>query len=199
MTRLRPEAMRAANPVACCRPRSGRLRVATLLEDLVDAQLRNSFQPGTDGLDPLLTLWQEALGSETGVIEIGDEEAERLASASVHWREGISGDFAAARTCLELQTPAEGEELWELRFGLQAESDPSLKLPASAAWASGADQLQLGDVTVEQPGEVLLEGLGRASACFQPSNAAWRVPPRRPCSSPLPRPSCWCAPRQATA
>ena len=100
MTRLRPEAMRAANPVACCRPRSGRLRVATLLEDLVDAQLRNSFQPGTDGLDPLLTLWQEALGSETGVIEIGDEEAERLASASVHWREGISGDFAAARTCL---------------------------------------------------------------------------------------------------
>jgi len=168
MTRLRPEAMRAANPVACCRPRSGRLRVATLLEDLVDAQLRKDFEPSTDGLDPLLTLWQDALGSETGVIEIGDEQAERLASASFHWREGIAGDFAAARTCLELQTPAEGEELWELRFGLQAESDPSLKLPATAAWASGADQLQLGEVTVEQPGEVLLEGLGRALTVFPP-------------------------------
>ena len=168
MTRLRPEAMRAANPVACCRPRSGRLRVATLLEDLVDAQLRKDFEPSTDGLDPLLTLWQDALGSETGVIEIGDEQAERLASASFHWREGIAGDFAAARTCLELQTPAEGEELWELRFGLQAESDPSLKLPAAAAWASGADQLQLGEVTVEQPGEVLLEGLGRALTVFPP-------------------------------
>ena len=168
MTRLRPEAMRAANPVACCRPRSGRLRVATLLEDLVDAQLRRSFQPSTDGLDPLLTLWQEALGSETGVIEIGDEEAERLASASLHWREGIAGDFAAARTCLELHTPAEGEELWDLRFGLQAASDPSLKLPAAAAWASGADKLQLGDVTVQQPGEVLLEGLGRALTVFPP-------------------------------
>ena len=168
MTRLRPEAMRAANPVACCRPRSGRLRVATLLEDLVDAQLRKDFEPSTDGLDPLLTLWQDALGSETGVIEIGDEQAERLASASFHWREGIAGDFAAARTCLELQTPAEGEELWELRFGLQAESDPSLKLPAAAAWASGADKLQLGEVTVEQPGEVLLEGLGRALSVFPP-------------------------------
>ena len=168
MTRLRPEAMRAANPVACCRPRSGRLRVATLLEDLVDAQLRKDFEPSTDGLDPLLTLWQDALGSETGVIEIGDEQAERLASASFHWREGIAGDFAAARTCLELQTPAEGEELWELRFGLQAESDPSLKLPAAAAWASGADQLQLGEVTVAQPGEVLLEGLGRALTVFPP-------------------------------
>ena len=45
MTRLRPEAMRAANPVACCRPRSGRLRVATLLEDLVDALCARTFSP----------------------------------------------------------------------------------------------------------------------------------------------------------
>ena len=168
MTRLRPEAMRAANPVACCRPRSGRLRVATLLEDLVDALLRKDFQPSSDGLDPLLSVWQEALGSDTGVIDLGEEDAERLAGASLHWREGIAGDVAAARTCLELLTPADGQELWELRFALQAEADPSLKLPAAAAWASGASTLQLGDVLVEQPGEVLLEGLGRALTVFPP-------------------------------
>jgi superfamily II DNA or RNA helicase len=168
MTRLRPEAMRAANPVACCRPRSGRLRVATLLEDLVDAQLRKDFRPSGDGLDPLLTLWQDALASSTGVVEVSDEEAERLSSASLHWREGIAGDVAAARTCLELNTPSDGEDLWELRFGLQAEADPSLKLPAAAAWASGADTLQLGEVKVDQPGEVLLEGLGRALSVFPP-------------------------------
>lgn len=168
MTRLRPEAMRAANPVACCRPRSGRLRVATLLEDLVDALLRQNFQPSQDGLDPLLSIWQDALGSESGVIELGEEDAERLAAASLHWRQGISGGFAAARTCLELLTPAEGEDLWELRFALQAEADPSLKLPAAAAWASGAETLQLGEVKVEQPGEVLLEGLGRALTVFAP-------------------------------
>jgi len=168
MTRLRPEAMRAANPVACCRPRSGRLRVATLLEDLVDALLRKDFQPNLDDLDPLLSVWQQALGSETGVIELGEEDAERLSSTSLHWREGIAGDVAAARTCLELQTPPEGEDLWELRFALQAEADPSLKLPAAAAWASGANTLQLGEVEVEQPGEVLLEGLGRALTVFPP-------------------------------
>ena len=168
MTRLRPEAMRAANPVACCRPRSGRLRVATLLEDLVDALLRKDFQPSLDDLDPLLSVWQQALGSETGVIELGEEDAERLSSTSLHWREGIAGDVAAARTCLELQTPPEGEDLWELRFALQAEADPSLKLPAAAAWASGANTLQLGEVEVEQPGEVLLEGLGRALTVFPP-------------------------------
>ena len=167
-TRLRPEAMRAANPVACCRPRSGRLRVATLLEDLVDAELRKGFEPTTEGLDPLLTLWQEALASETGVVEVGNEEAERLTAASLHWREGIAGGFAAARTCLELNTPNEGEELWDLKFGLQAEADPSLKLPAAAAWASGAETLQLGEIKVDQAGEVLLEGLGRALTVFPP-------------------------------
>ena len=100
------------------------------------------------------------------MIEIGDEDAERLAAASHHWREGIAGDFASARTCLTLNTPPEGEELWELRFGLQAEADPSLKLPAAAAWAAGADALQLGEIRVEQPGEVLLEGMGRALSVF---------------------------------
>ena len=62
---------------------------------------------------------------------------------------------------LNCTPPPDGEDLWELRFGLQAEADPSLKLPAAAAWASGAEMLQLGEIQVDQPGEVLLEGLGR--------------------------------------
>ena len=168
MTRLRPEAMRAANPVACCRPRSGRLRVATLLEDLLDAQLRKGFNPVQDGLDPLLYAWEDALSSETGVINLNDEDAERLATASHHWREGVAGNVAPARACLELATPSEGEELWPLRFFLQAESDPTVKLPASAAWAAGPRGLQLGEIPVEHPSEVLLEGMGRALTVFAP-------------------------------
>ncbi|BEV35320.1 DEAD/DEAH box helicase [Synechococcus sp. M16CYN] len=167
-TRLRPEAMRAANPVACYRPRSGRLRVATLLEDLLDAELRKNFKPATGELDPLLTLWQDALASETGVVNLGNEEAERITAASLHWREGITGGVTAARTCLELKTPNKGEELWELRFSLQAEEDPSLKLPAASVWASGIDTLQLGEIQVDQASEVLLEGLGRALTVFPP-------------------------------
>ncbi len=169
-TRLRPEAMRAANPVACCRPRSGRLRVATLLADLMDAQLRKGFTPDSDqdGLDPLLLAWEEALSSETGEIQLGDEDVERLATASNHWREGVAGNVAAARACLDLATPAEGEELWPLRFFLQAEADPTLKLKAGAAWAAGPSGLQLGEIKVDHPGEVLLEGMGRALTVFQP-------------------------------
>ena len=94
------------------------------------------------------------------MIDLGEEDAERLSSTSLHWREGIAGDVAAARTCLELQTPPEGEDLWELRFALQAESDPSLKLPAASAWASGASTLQLGEVKSNNPAKSA-EGLGR--------------------------------------
>ncbi len=167
-TRLRPEAMREANPIASCRPRSGRLRVANLLEELVDAQLRKEFLVNAEGLDHLLASWQQALGSETGVINLSSEEAERLATASHHWREGVAGNVAPARACLELFSPTEGKELWELRFALQAEADPTLKVPASTAWATGPKILQLGEVRVEHPGEVLLEGLGRALSVFSP-------------------------------
>ncbi len=167
-TRLRPEAMRAANPVASCRPRSGRLRVANLLEELVDAQLRKGFQPDLTGLDPLLKEWQQALASDTGVISLEDEKVERLAIASNHWREGVAGRVTPARACLELLTPRQGDDFWDLHFLLQAEADPTLKVSASAAWASGSKTLQLGEIRVENPGEVLLEGLGRALTVFPP-------------------------------
>ena len=165
-TRLRPEAMREANPIASCRPRSGRLRVANLLQDLIDAQLRKQFEPNTKNLDKLMATWQEALGSDTGVITLPKEEIERLAKASLHWKEGITGNVASARTCLELSAPEKGKDLWKLDFSLQAEADPTLKVNAGSAWSCGAKSLQLGDIRVEQPTEILLEGLGRALSVF---------------------------------
>jgi hypothetical protein len=75
---------------------------------------------------------------------------------------------APARACLELFTPPEGEELWELRFSLQAEAEPTLRVPAGTVWAAGDNPLQLGEVEVSQPGELLLEGMGRALQVFEP-------------------------------
>ncbi|APD47891.1 DEAD/DEAH box helicase [Synechococcus sp. CS-602] len=155
-------------PLACWRPGSGRLRVVTILSGLVDAQLRSGFSPKADGLDPLLTAWQQALGPGKGELRLGEEEIERLGTATHHWREAVAGRVAPARACLELDTPPEGAELWELRFSLQAEADPSLKLPAAAVWAAGEASLQLGEINVQQPGELLLEGLGRALQVFEP-------------------------------
>ena len=154
--------------LACRRPGSGRLRVASLLEALLDGQLRAGFSPGAEGLDPLLAAWQKALGKGDGSLNLGEEELERLSIATHHWREGVAGKVEPARTCLELFTPAEGEELWELRFGLQAEADPSLRVPAAAVWAAGDRGLQMGEIAVPQPSELLLEGMGRALTVFEP-------------------------------
>ena len=160
--------------LTCRRPGSGRLRVASFLEALLDGQLREQFQPtpqtgmGQEDLPPLLAAWQKGLAAGDGRLRLDEEEIERLEVATHHWREAVAGKVAAARTCLELAAPPEGEELWELRFLLQAEADPSLKVPAAVAWGHGDRTLQLGEIAVPQPGELLLEGLGRALTVFEP-------------------------------
>ncbi len=166
-----PQVVAAASDGAalCCRrPRSNRLFVVNLVEQLVDGQLRAAFQAGGEGLDPLLAAWERGLASRDASLQLDEEERERLAIASHHWREGVAGSVAPARACLELFTPPEGEELWELRFSLQAEADPSLRSPAAIVWAAGDNHLALGEVRVEQPGALLLEGLGRALTVFEP-------------------------------
>ena len=154
--------------LACGRPRSNRLLVASIVEKLVDGQLRAAFAPGGEGLDPLLEAWQEGLSSHDGKLQLDEEDQERLAIASHHWRETVAGKVAPARACLELFTPPEGEELWEMRFGLQAEADPSLRVPAGIVWGAGDGNLALGEIQLEQPGALLLEGLGRALLAFEP-------------------------------
>lgn len=154
--------------LACRRPGSGRLRVASLLEALLDGQLRAGFQGEDDGLDPLLLAWQTSLAKGDGQLRLEEEDLERLTIATHHWREAVAGRVAPARACLELFTPPEGEELWDLRISLQAEADPSLRVPAAVAWAAGDRDLQLGEVAVPQPSELLLEGLGRALTVFEP-------------------------------
>jgi superfamily II DNA or RNA helicase len=153
---------------ACRRPGSGRLRVAGFLETLLDGQLRAGFKPDSEGLDPLLQAWQQGLGAGDGQLRLDEEETERLEVATHHWREAVAGRVAPARTCLELATPDDGDELWSLSFALQAEADPSLRLPAAEVWGLGDRDIYLGEIAVPQPSQLLLEGLGRALTVFEP-------------------------------
>ena len=154
--------------LACRRPGSGRLRVASLLEALLAGQLRAGFKPPLTGLDPLLAAWQRGLGPGDGRLGLNPEETERLEIATHHWREAVAGRVAPARACLELFTPPADEDLWELRFSLQAEAEPTLRLPAGAVWNAGDTTIQMGEVEVQQPGQLLLEGMGRALQVFEP-------------------------------
>ena len=61
-----------------------------------------------------------------------------------------------------------GVQTCALPICLQAEADPSLRAPAGMVWAAGDGDLALGEIQVEQPGALLLEGLGRALLAFEP-------------------------------
>ena len=154
--------------LGCRRPSAKRLQLAQIAGALLDGQLRKGFQPTSEGLDPLLAGWQQALGPGDGILALSDDDSARLISATSRWRETVAGQVAPARALLELDTPPEGSELWPLRFGLQAEADANLRQSASAVWNAGDGVLQLGEIQVEQPGELLLEGLGRALVAFEP-------------------------------
>ncbi|MEB3241470.1 MAG: SNF2 helicase-associated domain-containing protein, partial [Synechococcus sp.] len=154
--------------LGCRRSGARRLQLAAIVAALLDGQLRQGFSPESSDLDPLLAGWQQALGPGDGVLALALEDSERLVTATTHWRETVAGQVAPARAVLELEVPPQGSELWQLNFGLQAEADPNLRQGAAAVWATGDGELQLGEINVPQPSELLLEGLGRALVAFEP-------------------------------
>ena len=161
------------NTLACRRPEQQRLQVAGIVAALLDTQMRVAFTPLEVGLDDLLDSWQQALASTEGRLGTNADGVERLQMATSHWRQGVTGQLAPARACLELQapTPQQGDQddnHWQLRFGLQAAIDPSLWLDAEAIWAAGDNAIHIGEIPVEKPSQLLLEGLGRALSAFEP-------------------------------
>ena len=161
------------NTLACRRPEQQRLQVAGIVAALLDTQMRVAFTPLEEGLDELLDSWQQALASPEGRLSSDADGVERLQVATSHWRQGVTGQLAPARACLELQapTPQQGEKNdnhWQLHFGLQAAVDPDLWLDAEAIWAAGDNAVHIGEIPVDKPSQLLLEGLGRALSAFEP-------------------------------
>ncbi len=147
-------------------PKSNSIFVVQLLEELIDAHLREDFCPNLDSIDPLLQAWLEALTSSKKEIYLNSEDLNRLIQASANWKERISGKIQAAKLCLELCTPEKEEDTWKLNFSLQAEADPNLRVSASTVWSNDSEIVQLGDLRIKNAEEILLEGLGRALAIF---------------------------------
>ena len=84
-----------------------------MLEELIDSQLKVNFTPNTEGLNPLLSAWQKALGSLEGTINLPKEDIERLVRATKQWKETISGKVSPARVYIRLITPRNDDDIWE--------------------------------------------------------------------------------------
>ncbi len=163
-TRTEPE-LRDDPMESWCRSNK-RVEVVHILEEIIDVQLRNDFQPNSTELDPLLSNWEKALGSKSRIIDISNEDAQRLIQASKNWKRGLSANLRSGKVCFKLIAPINDNEEWALEFFLQAEADPKERIPAAEVWKSGSNILNLNHIQIEQPVEILLEGLGRALTIF---------------------------------
>ncbi len=154
------------NPIASSLFRQDRKVVINVLKEIIDAQLREDFEKQTKDLDPLLSAWQTALGSANGYIDLCDEDIKRLEKATSNWKEALYPNLKDAKTCFELVPPIEDDTLWTLHFLLQAESNPALTISADKVWEADSNSVEIGEIKVTHPSEILLEGLGRALKIF---------------------------------
>ncbi|MCB9845758.1 MAG: DEAD/DEAH box helicase [Phycisphaeraceae bacterium] len=91
------------------------------------------------------------------------------------------GASAQWRLCLRLEDPAEGASVngstpddlrWTLRFMLQAVEAPGVLIPADEIWLLSTDLLMIEGHRLEQPQEILLAELARASRLYRPIERA---------------------------
>ncbi len=143
------------------------------LNAVVDAQVRGAIAPQqptppTLPKDAILRTWLVSLVGSPLLPQV--PALERLESLIHQWhtplQRQLSQQFTAFRTCLTLEPPAGNTPHWLLHYGLQANDDPTVVVPAHTLWQNPVDQLEIQGRTLEQPQETLLAGLGVASRLY---------------------------------
>jgi len=153
--------------------------VMSFIEKTVDAFVRQSLEttdlhPPRRGrpskVDPLPRQFLQAITTEDPSI---DAPAEALASFSdemTAWLDQLrpATPNAPFRTCFRLEPPScpEDEDLWMIRFLLQARDDRSLLVPVEEVWKAQSETVTFLKRSFKNPQEQLLADLGRATQVF---------------------------------
>jgi SNF2 family DNA or RNA helicase len=131
-----------------------------LLNALVHCNLAAACQPDSQRGHP----WLAALAHPTGTFQSSPAEIEALSQSLESWQTPLQSAIAAQRpfrTCFELIPPQQDALPWYIVYGLQATTDPQLWVRADAIWSQST--LKLRNLTLDNPQETLLAGLGLAS------------------------------------
>jgi non-specific serine/threonine protein kinase len=146
------------------------------LDTLVDASARSALgairlTAGRVG-DVTTRAWLVALTGQERRFAAGPDEAALLADTLTTWQQdALTGPV---RACFRLVEPAEDEDVWDVRFALQATDEPSLIVDADAVWrARGA--LPALARHLDDPQETMLAELGKASRVYPDLEAALHV------------------------
>jgi SNF2 family DNA or RNA helicase len=134
--------------------------------------------------DRIIQRWLKALLVQDPVVAGSLSQRTALVNSHKAWmRQLYSAGDAAFRIAFRLEAPSFDHETvkdevhkthtktqsdWQLHFLLQARDDPSLLVPAEAAWESRGSILNLLNRRFEHPQEKMLAGLGYAARIFPP-------------------------------
>ena len=156
---------------------------ADALDSLVDAAVRAVLAPAKSDLrgvrEPAARAWLAALTGFDRTFAADPAAAGALVTAIEDWqRDAVAGPV---RACFRLVEPVE-DELWQLRFALQATDEPSLVVDADAVWRSRGKLKALAR-HLDSPHETFLAELGKASRLYPELDEALRTP--RPAGLPL--------------
>lgn len=142
-------------------------------------------------------LWIRALVSREPTFRVGSRaQREELQNGLVRWTAQATeaGNPTAFRACFRLDPPnvEEAEAAvslfeappghWWLRLFLQARDDPSLLVPARAAYSESRGRLERGGRVLENPQERLLADLDRASRLYPELRRMLNSPRPEACS-----------------
>jgi SNF2 family DNA or RNA helicase len=143
------------------------------LDTVIDELVRSSSPERRPFGDGVHDRWLTALHSPGGEVAGASDELQALARQIREWRRplSITGN-APYRLCFRLEEPAadNGDELWRVRYLMQARNDLSLLIPAAAVWnekPAKRSRPPIWNHAGFEPREHLLFSLGQAS-CVSP-------------------------------
>jgi superfamily II DNA or RNA helicase len=197
LARAMPPACRALSAGPDAAPdRPAAAVLADFLQTTVDALVRTSVaapvaaprlparrgRKAAPAFDSIHDAWLHALRSEDGLLAGTDAERQGLAEQVRTWQRPLAvATEAPFRLCFRLEEPPEPEATeapvapagpWHLRYLLQAVDDPSLLIPAEAAWSSHGPHASVFKSRGFKAREYLLTALGQAAGLCQPVEAS---------------------------
>ncbi|MCM1982786.1 DEAD/DEAH box helicase [Lyngbya confervoides BDU141951] len=143
------------------------------LQAMLDEQIRPCIEEETLqlvrklGAGEVVETWMATLGQKQ--VQLDRAAAQTLIPPLQEWihplRHVLEQDNAY-RPCFQLIPPRSGQGDWELAYFLQASDDAQLLVSADLIWNTPSDVLPYLGRTLENPQELLLEGLGLASRLY---------------------------------
>ena len=157
----------------------GEITDALCREALISDEMSDSISTSKAEEDPQVA-WLAGLLDDTPAIEAQDRFGPELVRRVRTWIAGLDdrGLSAAWKLRVRLEEPADLEAFdndevtqadlsWQLRFELQAVDDDSLIVEAEDVWLLPTDSISLGGRRLDNPRELLLAELGRASKIYK--------------------------------